>query len=218
MYTFPPRSPRAYTGNEFTPLSFPNKKPSGFHPSLPSFFVNRIPVRKLYAALQKSHRNRGSTFPVSSLGDRISALGNGILQLAQEDEKQYVCVPILTMDTAPVGLVFLSINPGTLVSMSLTMFCSLGKELVEGMDVWTQLLLLLLALPPPMDLGLLSLLLFLIVPPAPTSSRPFPLLANKRVSEDVERNNDDVVVGAKPVAAGTLRRKRNAAGRFMIGE
>ena len=187
-----------------------------------------MPVRKLYAAPQKSHRNRGSTFPVSSLGDRISALVNGILQLAQEDEKQYVCVSMLTMDTAPVGLVFLSINRGTLVLMSLTIFCSLGKESMEGMDVWTQLLLLLLllvvvvvALPSPMDLELLSLLLlFLIFPSVSTSFRPFPLLANTRVmEEDVERNNDNAVVGAKPVAAGTPRRRsNNVAGRFMIRE
>lgn len=132
---------------------------------------------------------------------------------------------MLTMDTAPVGLVFLSISLGTLVSISLTMFCSLGNDSMEGMEVWTQLLLLLLLelplSPPTMDLGLVSLLLFLLTSPSPTS-RPLPLLAIGRVNEDVEeRDNDDKdadAAGANPEAEGAQRRTRNAAGRFMILE
>lgn len=131
---------------------------------------------------------------------------------------------MLTMDTAPVGLVFLSMSLGTLVSISLTMFCSLGNDSMEGMEVWTQLLLLLLELPlspPPMDLGLVSLLLFLLTSPSPTS-RPLPLLAIGRVDEDAEeRDNDDKdadVAGANPETEGAQRRTRNAAGRFMILE
>lgn len=132
---------------------------------------------------------------------------------------------MLTMDTAPVGLVFLSMSLGTLVSISLTMFCSLGNDSMEGMEVWTQLLLLLLLelplSPPTMDLGLVSLLLFLLTSPSPTS-RPLPLLAIGRVNEDVEeRDNDDKdadAAGANPEAEGAQRRTRNAAGRFMILE
>ena len=132
---------------------------------------------------------------------------------------------MLTMETAPVGFVFLSISLGTLVSISLTMFCSLGNDSMEGMEVWTQLLLLLLLelplSPPTMDLGLVSLLLFLLTSPSPTS-RPLPLLAIGRVNEDVEeRDNDDKdadAAGANPEAEGAQRRTRNAAGRFMILE
>ena len=97
---------------------------------------------------------------------------------------------------------------------------------MEGMEVWTQLLLLLLLLelplsPPTMDLGLVSLLLFLLTSPSPTS-RPLPLLAIGRVNDDVdERDNDDKdadAAGANPEAEGAQMRTRNAAGRFMILE
>jgi len=143
-------------------------------------------------------------------------LGNGILQLAQDDEKQYVCLSMFTMETAPEGLVFLSINLGTLVSMTLTTFCSLGKESMEGIDVWIQLLLLLLllllaSLPPPMDLGLLRR--FVLAPPSPMS-RPLPLLAIDRandIKDEDEADEIDDVAGAKPEAAGAQRRKKNAA-------
>lgn len=43
------------------------------------------------------------------------------------------------MDTAPVGLMFLSVMDATFVSMTCTMFVSLGRSLREGIDVAIQL-------------------------------------------------------------------------------
>lgn len=44
------------------------------------------------------------------------------------------------METAPVGLVCLLIREGTRVSISWTVFWAVGREEMEGMDVWSQLL------------------------------------------------------------------------------
>lgn len=111
-----------------------------------------------------------------------------------------------------MGLVFLSINLGTLVSMTLTMFCSWGNESMEGIDVWIQLLLLLLllllaSLVPPMDLGLLRR--FVLAPPSPMS-RPLPLLAIDRANEGEAGDIDDVA-GTKPEAVDAQKRKKSAA-------
>lgn len=173
MNTFPPRSPNPYTGSD-APLLPPKRNPMTF----PLSSLTGAPVLRLYVAPQKSHwilASPPSPPPVSSFGPRTLAFVSGILQLAHDDEKQYVSPPRFTMDTAPFGLVPLSIRADTPVSTTLTTSLSRGSDLMEGIVVWIQLPLFpplsFLALPPPgsdplmMDLGLPSLLLLLSPPP-----------------------------------------------------
>ena len=83
---------------------------------------------------------------------------------------------------------------------------------MEGMVVLAQLVFLAVEVlwvsEPLMDLGLLSFPL-----PSPSMERPFPRLAMK--SEDVDDGCCGRGEGAKPKAAGALRR-RMAMERFMI--
>lgn len=84
--TFPPFSPSPYTDN-FSASLLLNKNPNNFPPS----FSTCAPVRKLYVAPQKSHCSLAS---LDSLAGNTLPLVSGILQQAQEAEKQYVVLPL----------------------------------------------------------------------------------------------------------------------------
>mmetsp|Transcript_52788 Transcript_52788/g.112150 ORF Transcript_52788/g.112150 Transcript_52788/m.112150 type:complete len:217 (+) Transcript_52788:270-920(+) len=206
MNTFPPLSPSPYTGSGTLSLLL-NRNPMSFPPSLST----GSPVLRLYVAPQKSHASRASP-PVSSFPSRTLAFDRGILHDAHPEEKQYVLSPWLTIDTAPAGLVFLSTSDGTFVSTSCTESLSWGREDMEGMVVWAQLLLAVApweGSDPAMDCGLLRL-----SPPTPES--PFPRLAMERAEEDDDCEPGWSGEGAKPKEAAGAPRRRRAMERFML--
>lgn len=173
---------------------------------------------------------------MSSLASNILALANGILHDAQLDEKQYVLSPWFTIDTAPCGLVPLSINCGTPVSINLTIFFSWGREVIDGMVVGCQLFTAFFVVPVPLvgsdpsDLGLLNLF---PPPPSPMSSPlPRPLAMESECCSlnklDVDDDNDDdddrrgdiVDTGMKAYMADDASRKKtkiaNIVERFIM--